>query len=126
MTLGSNLVYINSGDTMPQLNGSETYTRRTRARHRRRPTYAHDAASATAWNARRARSAPPALDEGRASAPHPAPTASGMQLGVFINENSDAIGTGNFIYEFIGFTTTGRIRNAADGAAAPFARLTAS
>ena len=33
VTLGANVVYINSADTMPQINGSETYTLKNASRH---------------------------------------------------------------------------------------------
>jgi beta-lactamase superfamily II metal-dependent hydrolase len=105
VTLASNVVYINSLDTMPQLNGSETYTLKNAASVTvDGPTFAHDLASgdslerstcgasglAGTWTKLAATSATPGTN-GKA----------GCGLDVFINENSDALGVGNFIYEFI-------------------------
>ena len=105
VTLGSNVVYINSLDTMPQLNGSETYTLKNAASVTLDgPTFAHDLASgdslerstcgasglAGTWTKLAATSATPGTNG-----------KNGCGLNVFINENSDALGVGNFIYEFI-------------------------
>jgi len=105
VTLGSNVVYINSADTMPQINGSETYTLKDQNNATvDGPTYAHDSSSgdslerstcgasglAGTWTKVAATSATPASNG-----------KTGCNLGVFINENSDAIGTGNYVYEFI-------------------------
>ena len=105
VTLGSNVTYINSADTMPQLNGGETYTLKDASSVTvDGPTYAHDASSgdtlerstcgasgtAGTWTKLAASSATPGSNG-----------KSGCSLGIFINENSDALGTGNYIYEFI-------------------------
>ena len=105
VTLGSNVVYINSGDTMPQINGSETFTLQDQnSATIDGPTFAHDASSgdslerstcggsglAGTWTKLAATSATPGSNG-----------KTGCNLGVFINENSDAIGTGNYVYEFI-------------------------
>lgn len=105
VTLGANVTYINSADTMPQLNGSETYTLKDQNSVTvDGPTYAHDSTSgdslerstcgasgsAGTWTKVAAGSATPGTNG-----------KTGCSLGVFINETSDALGTGNYIYEFI-------------------------
>src|SRR5258706_16318322 len=42
VTLGANVVYVNSADTMPQINGSETYTLKNGATTIDGPTVAMD------------------------------------------------------------------------------------
>jgi beta-lactamase superfamily II metal-dependent hydrolase len=105
VTLGANVVYINSADTMPQLNGSETYTLKDAANSTiDGPTYAHDSTSGDSlerancglvgssgtWTKVAATSATPGTNG-----------LTGCGLGIFINETSDAIGTGNFVYEYV-------------------------
>jgi Bacterial Ig domain len=100
-TLGANVVYINSADTMPQINGSETYTlKNASAVTVDGPSLAMPGTAArslqradpcgTTWNT---------VLESAANAGSGA--AAGCAGGVKINEFSDASGTGNFIYEFI-------------------------
>jgi len=104
-TLASNVVYINSGDTMPQINGSETYTLKDEFNVTvDGATYAHDASSGDSlerttcgasglsgtWTKVASGSATPGWNG-----------KTGCSLGVFINENSDATGTGNYVYEYI-------------------------
>ncbi len=104
--LPSNVVYINSAGAMPVINGDERYTLynaagvkvdgRTVAMdanagdsiQRKDPCLA--AGKASSWNTVAASSATPGTGAG-----------PGCSKGVVINEFSDAIGTGNFIYEFI-------------------------
>lgn len=105
VTLGANVVYINSGDTMPQINGSETYTLSNASNTTiDGPTVAMDTSgnfdferatcgavgTLSTWTHRAAGLATPGTG-GLAT----------CAKGVFINEFSDAIGTGNYIYEFI-------------------------
>jgi beta-lactamase superfamily II metal-dependent hydrolase len=106
VTLGSNVVYINSGDTMPLVNGSENYTLYNAAGttidgatismsasagqslQRKDPCLAANLTSS--WNILASSAGAPG-----AGAP------AGCARGLVINEFSDALGTGNFIYEFI-------------------------
>ncbi|HUR82725.1 MAG TPA: Ig-like domain-containing protein, partial [Thermoanaerobaculia bacterium] len=106
VTLGANVVYLNSADTMPQINGSETYDLRnasstrvdgitvamgTSAGESLKRTNACAAASlSTSWTRT-------ASSTGSPGTGAPAPCGK----GAFISEFSDALGTGNFIYEFI-------------------------
>ncbi|HWW61938.1 MAG TPA: Ig-like domain-containing protein, partial [Thermoanaerobaculia bacterium] len=106
VALAANVIYINSVDTMPQLNGSETYTLKNAASTiLDGPTIAQPSAGgesdkridgcgaanlATSWT--RA-----ASSTGNPGAGAPA----ACNKGVYISEFSDALGTGNFIYEFI-------------------------
>ncbi|HYH08862.1 MAG TPA: lamin tail domain-containing protein [Thermoanaerobaculia bacterium] len=105
VTLGSNVVYINSADTMPQLNGSETYTLKDAGNVTiDGATYAHDSSSGDSLERTTCGSSGLAGTWTKVSAGSATPGSNGKTgcgLGVFINENSDAIGTGNFIYEFI-------------------------
>ena len=104
--LPSNVVYLNSGDTMPVINGSETYDLynasgtkidgRTVAMgssagttlQRKDPCLA--ANLSTSWTTATASSATPGTGAG-----------AGCAKGVVINELADALGTGNFVYEFV-------------------------
>jgi hypothetical protein len=104
--LPANVVYLNSGDTMPVINGSETYALLNAANttidgrtiamaasggnsiQRRDPCLSPSAAAS--WTVGASASATPGTG-----------AAAGCSRGVVINEFSDALGTGNFIYEFI-------------------------
>jgi len=106
VTLGSNVVFVNSGDALPIVNGDENYTLynasgskvdgRTasmpstagRSFQRKDPCLA--ASKSGSWNVLADSLATP----GRGA-------AAGCGKGVVINEFSDASGTGNFVYEFI-------------------------
>ncbi|HVR98376.1 MAG TPA: hypothetical protein VMW27_17305 [Thermoanaerobaculia bacterium] len=104
--LPANVVYLNAGDTMPVINGSEAYTLYNAAgttidgRTIQMSTSAGNsvrrkdpclAASQTAsWTVGTTSTANPGSG-----------AAAGCSKGVVINEFSDATGTGNFIYEFI-------------------------
>ncbi|HET7435881.1 MAG TPA: Ig-like domain-containing protein [Thermoanaerobaculia bacterium] len=106
VTLASNVVYINSADTMPQINGSETYTLKNASasildgatvamasgalESLRRTNGCAAANLSTSWT----RAASSTGNPGSG-----APAACGK--GVYISEFSDAAGTGNYIYEFI-------------------------
>ena len=106
VTLGSNVVYLNSADTMPQINGSETYDLRnasstridgitvamgTSAGESLKRTNACAAANlSTSWTRT-------ASSTGNPGTGAPAPCGK----GAFISEFSDALGTGNYIYEFV-------------------------
>src|SRR6266542_3146977 len=104
-TLASNVVYINSVDHMPQINGSETYTLKNAAGTTiEGTTVAMDTnagfdfqratcgaiGTLSSWTHVAAGSATPGTGG-----------LNGCNRGAFINEFSDAIGTGNYVYEFI-------------------------
>ncbi|HEV7240663.1 MAG TPA: Ig-like domain-containing protein [Thermoanaerobaculia bacterium] len=106
VTLGANVIYLNGADTMPQINGSETYDLRDASNVRvdgltvamssaggeslKRLNGCGSPSSASSWSRT-------ASSTGNPGAGGPAP----CNKGVFINEFSDALGTGNFIYEFV-------------------------
>jgi beta-lactamase superfamily II metal-dependent hydrolase len=105
VTLAPNVAYINSGDNMPQINGSETYTLKNGGGTViDGATVAMDASGGkslqrancgavgtlTTWNKLASTSGTPGTGG-----------LTGCGKGVFINEFSDALGTGNFIYEFV-------------------------
>jgi hypothetical protein len=106
VTLAANVVYLNSVDTMPQLNGSETYTLQNAAsttldgpsvaaasaggESLKRLNGCGAASLATSWSRVASSTANPGTGA-------PAP----CNKGVYISEFSDALGTGNFIYEFV-------------------------
>lgn len=106
VTLGANVIYLNSADTMPQINGSENYDLRNASNTRvdgltvsmasaggeslKRLNGCGSPSSASSWSRT-------ASSTGNPGAGGPAP----CNKGVFINEFSDALGTGNYIYEFV-------------------------
>lgn len=106
VTLAANVVYLNSADTMPQINGSETYTLKNASattidgatvamasaggESLKRLDGCGAANLASSWSRT-------ASSTGNPGTGAPAP----CNKGVFINEFSDALGTGNFIYEFV-------------------------
>ena len=105
VTLGANVVYLNSGDTMPQINGSETYTLKDASNATLDgPTFAQDSTSGDSLERANCGSVGSAGTWTKVAASSATPGANGLttcSLGVFINENSDALGTGNYVYEFI-------------------------
>lgn len=106
VTLAANVVYINAADTMPQLNGGETYTLRNASSVTldgpsiAQPTSGGESikrlngcgapGTSTSWSRT-------ASTTGNPGSGAPAP----CNKGVYISEFSDALGTGNFIYEFV-------------------------
>ena len=106
VTLGPNVVYVNAGGSMPQINGSETYTLYNAAGTKldgatvamssaggeslKRTNGCGAANKSNNWS----RSASSTGNPGSG-----APAACGK--GVYISEFSDALGTGNYVYEFI-------------------------
>jgi hypothetical protein len=104
--LPSSVVYLNAADTMPVINGSETYDLynaggtkidgRTIAMgssagstlQRKDPCLS--ASAAASWTTTTASAATPGSG-----------AAAGCAKGVVINEFADAVGTGNYVYEFI-------------------------
>jgi beta-lactamase superfamily II metal-dependent hydrolase len=108
VTLGANVVFINSGDAMPQINGDENYTlynaggTKVDGRTINQPAAAGESirrlngcgssTKASSW-------VRGASSTGNPGSGAPAP----CNKGIYISEFSDAVGTGNFIYEFIEF-----------------------
>lgn len=106
VTLGANVVYINSGDAMPQINGDENYTiynaGGTKVDGRtinqpaaggesiRRINGCGSSTKASSW-------VRAASTTGNPGSGAPAP----CNKGIYISEFTDALGTGNFVYEFI-------------------------
>lgn len=104
--LPANVVYLNSGDTMPVINGSETYDLYNAAGTRvdgrtiampssagstlQRKDPCVNANVSSNWTTTAASNATPGSGG-----------AAGCAKGVVINEFSDALGTGNFVYEFV-------------------------
>jgi hypothetical protein len=106
VTLGANVVYVDSGDSMPLINGSEKYTLYNASGNKRdgatvamsssggqslqRVQQCGNAGKASSWNRVAAAAATPGSG---ALAP--------CGKGIYIGEFSDTTGTGNFVYEFI-------------------------
>ncbi|HYI13075.1 MAG TPA: Ig-like domain-containing protein [Thermoanaerobaculia bacterium] len=106
VTLAANVIYLNAADTMPQINGSETYTLRNASstildgatvamasaggESLKRLNGCGAANSASSWSRTASSTANPGTG---------APAA--CNKGVYISEFSDALGTGNFIYEYV-------------------------
>ncbi|MFZ2492739.1 MAG: Ig-like domain-containing protein [Thermoanaerobaculia bacterium] len=106
VTLQANVVYIDSGDAMPVINGGENFTlynasgQKVDGRTVSMPSSAGrsfqrlnpcgSASKASSW-----------ANVGDASGNPGSGAASGCAKGVIINEFSDATGTGNYVYEFI-------------------------
>jgi hypothetical protein len=104
--LPSNVVYVNSAGLIPLINGSEDFTlTNTSGTTIDGPTIAMSSAAgnsvqrkdpclaanlSTSWNVTSASSATPGTGAG-----------AGCAKGVVINEFSDALGTNNFVYEFV-------------------------
>jgi len=105
VTLASNVIYLNSADTMPQINGSETYTLKNGATTIDGITVAMATAGGESLKRLNGCGAPgtagswsrTASSTGNPGTGAPAP----CNKGVFISEFSDALGTGNFVYEFV-------------------------
>lgn len=105
VTLAPNVVYINSADKMPQINGSENYSLKNAAGTKvDGATVSMDASAGFSFQ-RSACGASNSLSSWtKVASTSGTPGAGGLTTcakGVFINEFSDALGTGNFIYEFV-------------------------
>jgi hypothetical protein len=104
-TLAANVVYINSVDTMPQINGSETYTLKNSAGTViEGTTVAMDSAAGFDFQRATCGAIGTLSSWTKVAAGSATPGTGGLATcnrGAFINEFSDAIGSGNFIYEFI-------------------------
>jgi beta-lactamase superfamily II metal-dependent hydrolase len=104
VTLGANVVYINSADTMPQINGSETYTLKNGATTIDGPTVAMDSAAGFDFERATCGAVGTLSSWFHRASTSGTPGTGGLTTcnkGVFINEFSDALGTGNFVYEFV-------------------------
>jgi beta-lactamase superfamily II metal-dependent hydrolase len=105
VTLAANVVYINSGDTMPQINGSETYTLKDGANVViDGATVGMDASAGKSLQRANCGAVGTAGTWTKVVSGSGTPGTGGLTgcgKGVFINEFSDALGTGNFIYEFV-------------------------
>ncbi|HEX7154983.1 MAG TPA: hypothetical protein VF618_26135 [Thermoanaerobaculia bacterium] len=105
VTLASNVVYINSADGMPQMNGDETYTLKDAASVTiDGPTYANDAAAGDSLQRANCGAVGTAGTWTKVAWGSATPGSGGITpcgKGVFITEFSDALGTGNYVYEFI-------------------------
>jgi hypothetical protein len=104
--LPSNVLYLNSADTMPVINGSETYDLYNAAGTRidGRTVAMGSSAGSTFQRKDPCLSANLSSSWTTSSASNATPgsgAAAGCAKGVVINEFSDALGTGNFVYEFV-------------------------
>ena len=105
-TLPANAVYLNAADTMPVINGSEAYNLYNAAGTKvdgqtvampssggstvQRKDPCNSPSASASWTVTASSNGTPGSGAG-----------AGCAKGVVINEFSDALGTGNFIYEFI-------------------------
>jgi hypothetical protein len=106
VTLAANVVYLNAADTMPQLNGGETYTlKNAAATILDGPSVAEAAAGGESLkriNGCGAANLAASWSRVASSTGNPGSGApAACNKGVYISEFSDALGTGNFIYEFV-------------------------
>lgn len=106
VTLAANVIYLNAADTMPQINGSETYTLRNAS-----STVLDGATVAMAsaggeslkrLNGCGAANLAASWSRVASSTGNPGTGApAACNKGVYISEFSDALGTNNFVYEFV-------------------------
>ncbi|HEV7571342.1 MAG TPA: Ig-like domain-containing protein, partial [Thermoanaerobaculia bacterium] len=105
VTLGANVVYINSADTMPQINGSETYTLKNASGTTiEGTTVAMDTSGGSDFQRATCGAIGTLSSWTKLASASGSPGTGGLNgcnKGPFINEFSDALGTGNFVYEFI-------------------------
>ena len=99
------MTYVNSADHMPQINGSETYTlKNSGGTTIDGATYAMDTGALKSLQRANCGAVGSSGTWTNVSASSATPGTGGLTgcgKGVFINEFSDAIGTGNYIYEFV-------------------------
>jgi len=104
-TLASNVIYINSADTMPQINGSETYTlRNASGTVIEGATVAMDTSAGYDFQRATCGAIGTLSSWSHVTWSSATPGTGGLATcgrGAFINEFSDALGTGNYVYEFI-------------------------
>jgi beta-lactamase superfamily II metal-dependent hydrolase len=105
VTLGANVVYINSADTMPQINGSETYTLKNASGTTiEGATVAMDTSGGSDFQRATCGAIGTLSSWTKSASTSGSPGTGGLNgcnRGPFINEFSDALGTGNYVYEFI-------------------------
>jgi len=104
-TLAANVIYINSADTMPQINGSETYTlRNSSGTVIEGATVAMDTSGGFSFQRATCGAIGTLSSWSHVVSTSGTPGSGGLATcnrGAFINEFSDATGTGNYVYEFI-------------------------
>jgi beta-lactamase superfamily II metal-dependent hydrolase len=104
-TLGANVVYINTADGMPQINGSETYTLKNASGVTiEGATVAMDTSGGSDFQRATCGAIGTLSSWTKSASTAGSPGTGGLATcnrGAFINEFSDALGTGNFVYEFI-------------------------
>ncbi|MEA2326402.1 MAG: serine protease [Thermoanaerobaculia bacterium] len=105
VTLGANVVFINSADTMPQINGSETYTLKNASGVTiEGTTVAMDTSGGSDFQRATCGAIGTLSSWTKSASTSGSPGTGGLNgcnKGPFINEFSDALGTGNYVYEFI-------------------------
>ncbi|MEA2165716.1 MAG: hypothetical protein QOK37_3843 [Thermoanaerobaculia bacterium] len=105
VTLAANVVYINSADTMPQINGSETYTLKNSAGTTiEGTTVAMDTSGGSDFQRATCGAIGTLSSWTKLASASGSPGTGGLNgcnKGPFLNEFSDALGTGNYVYEFI-------------------------
>lgn len=106
VTLGSNVVYINSAGSMPQINGSESYTLSNASGSRLDGATVKMGSSAgeTLQRTKPCGSPNKASSWSRSSYTNATPgtgAAAPCSKGLYISEFADALGTGNYIYEYV-------------------------
>jgi len=128
VTLGANVVYLNSGNSMPLINGSETYTladassavidgptiamSSSAGQSIQRTSYCGAAGDTASWSVAADATGTPGTTAG-----------SPCNAGVVISEFADASGTGNYVYEFIEIVNDAAV--AAPDTQAPTTSITA-
>jgi len=105
VTLAANVVFINSADTMPQINGSETYTLKNASGVTiEGTTVAMDTSGGSDFQRATCGAIGTLSSWTKLASTSGSPGTGGLATcnrGPFINEFSDALGTGNYVYEFI-------------------------
>src|SRR3954454_11417008 len=103
--LAANVVFINAADTMPQINGSETYTLKNASGVTiEGTTVAMDTSGGSDFQRATCGAIGTLSSWTKLASASGSPGAGGLNgcnNGPFINEFSDALGTGNYGYEFI-------------------------
>ena len=105
VTLGANVVFLNSGETVPQINGDETYELRDALNNLVEGPTAVALAAGNSVQRTNTTASATATASWRSVAQSSATPGSGAvgngSAGLVINEYSDASGTGNYINEFV-------------------------
>ena len=109
VTLGPDVIYIDSGDKMPSINGKETFSladasgtvvdgptiqlKGSAESNYQRKVPVGPAGEAGSWSVTDSGSSSPSPGSGQ--------TTVGPSPGLYISEFSDSLGTGNFVYEYV-------------------------